>query len=325
MAELVTVSLVEDGTKLMRWFMRKFPAMPNRDFFKLCRGGQIRVNSARVDSNRVLRAGDVVRIPPTIAMYAKRENIKKTETGDAFSMTDLENLRKTIVYNDDDVVVFNKPAGLAVQGGSGIRKSIDKMAAALFPYDKISLVHRLDMDTSGLLVVAKTQKAAQVLANAFQNKTARKEYLALLNGSVSPKQGVIDNYMVKGQVFDSPERINGGAGQKPQRAITEYRVLSDAGNSVSWVLFSPRTGRTHQLRIHSAFSLNAPIVGDDLYGRNKKIDAGLETILATNKLFLFAYKITFHHPRTNKLVTVKAAVPDFMKSVMNFLEFQLPE
>jgi len=325
MAELVTVSLVEDGTKLMRWFMRKFPAMPNRDFYKLCRGGQIRVNSARVDSNRVLRAGDVVRIPPTIAMYAKRENIKKTETGDVFSMTDLENLRKTIVYNDDDVVVFNKPAGLAVQGGSGIRKSIDKMAAALFPYDKISLVHRLDMDTSGLLVVAKTQKAAQVLANAFQNKTARKEYLALLNGSVSPKQGVIDNYMVKGQVFDSPERINGGAGQKPQRAITEYRVLSDAGNSVSWVLFSPRTGRTHQLRIHSAFSLNAPIVGDDLYGRNKKIDAGLETILATNKLFLFAYKITFHHPRTNKLVTVKAAVPDFMKSVMNFLEFQLPE
>ena len=325
MAELVTVSLVEDGTKLMRWFMRKFPAMPNRDFFKLCRGGQIRVNSARVDSNRVLRAGDVVRIPPTIAMYAKRENIKKTETGDAFSMTDLENLRKTIVYNDDDVVVFNKPAGLAVQGGSGIRKSIDKMAAALFPYDKISLVHRLDMDTSGLLVVAKTQKAAQSLANAFQNKTARKEYLALLNGTVSPKQGVIDNYMVKGQVFDSPERLNGGTGQKPQRAITEYRVLSDAGNSVSWVLFSPRTGRTHQLRIHSAFSLNAPIVGDDLYGRNKKIDAGLETILATNKLFLFAYKITFHHPRTNKLVTVKAAVPDFMKSVMNFLEFQLPE
>lgn len=324
MAELVTVSLVEDGTKLMRWFMRKFPAMPNRDFFKLCRGGQIRVNSARVDSNRVLRSGDVVRIPPTIAMYAKRENVKKTETGSAFSMSDLEKLRKTIVYNDDDIVVFNKPAGLAVQGGSGIRKSVDKMAAALFPYDKISLVHRLDMDTSGLLVVAKTQKAAMSLANAFQTKSAHKEYLALLNGSVSPKHGVIDNYMVKGKVFDKPERINGGAGQKPQRAITEYEVLADAG-LVSWVLFSPRTGRTHQLRIHSAQSLHAPIVGDDLYGRDKKIDAGLETILATNKLFLFAYKITFHHPRTNKLITVKATVPDFMKTVLNFLELQLPE
>lgn len=325
MADVVTVSLVEDGTKLMRWFMRKFPAMPVRDFYKLCRGGQIRVNSARVDSNRVLRSGDAVRIPPTIAMYAKRENVKKTETGNAFSMSDLENLRKTIVYNDDDIVVFNKPAGLAVQGGTGIRKSIDKMAAALFPYDKISLVHRLDRDTSGLLVVAKNQKAAQNLASAFQSKTAHKEYLALLNGSVSPKQGVIDNYIVKGMVVDSSERVNDGAGQKPQRAITEYKVLSGAGDSVSWVLFSPKTGRTHQLRIHSAYSLNAPIVGDDLYGRDKKIDAGLATILATNKLFLFAYRITFYHPRTNKLITLRADVPEFMKSVMHFLEFQLPE
>ena len=325
MADVVTVSLVEDGTKLMRWFMRKFPAMPNRDFFKLCRGGQIRVNSARVDANRVLRAGDAVRIPPTIAMYAKRENVKKTETGSAFSMSDLEMLRQAIVYNDDDIVVFNKPAGLAVQGGTGIRKSIDKMAAALFPYDKISLVHRLDRDTSGLLVVAKNQMAAQNLASAFQSKTAYKEYLALLNGSVSPKQGVIDNYIVKGQVVDGPERINGGTGQRPQRAITEYRVLSDAGNSVSWVLFSPKTGRTHQLRIHSAYSLGAPIIGDDLYGTDKKVDFGLSTILATNKLFLFAYRITFHHPRTNKLITLRAEVPDFMKSVMSLLEFQLPE
>ena len=325
MAEFVTVSLVEDGTRLMRWFLRKFPGMPNRDFYKLCRGGQIRVNSARVDSNRILRSGDVVRIPPTVAGYAKQENIKKTETGSAFSMSDLEALRKTIVYNDDDIVVFNKPAGLAVQGGTGIRKSVDKMAAALFPYDKISLVHRLDRDTSGLLIVAKNQKAAQNLANAFQSKTAHKEYLALLNGNVSPKQGVIDNYMVKGQVFDSPERINGGTGQKPQRAITEYQVLSDAGDSVSWVAFSPRTGRTHQLRLHSAYSLNAPIVGDDLYGRDKKLDSGLAAVLASNKLFLFAYKLTFHHPRTNKLITVRAPVPEFMRPVMAFLEFQLPD
>ena len=322
---MITVSLVADGTKLMRWFLRKFPAMPSRDFYKLCRGGQIRVNSARVDANRVLRSGDAVRIPPTITMYAKRENVKKTETGSAFSMSDLEALRKTIIYNDDDIVVFNKPAGLAVQGGTGIRKSIDKMAAALFPYDKISLVHRLDRDTSGLLLVAKTQKAAQNLASAFQSKTAKKEYLALLNGTVSKKQGVIDNYIIKGQVVDKPERINGGTGQRPQRAITEYKVLSDAGKCVSWVLFSPKTGRTHQLRIHSAFSLNAPIVGDDLYGLNKKVDSGLSTILTTNKLFLFAYRITFHHPRTNKLITLRATVPEFMKTVMNFLEFQLPE
>ncbi len=324
MADVITVSLVEDGTKLMRWFLRKFPAMPSRDFYKLCRGGQIRVNSSRVDATRVLRAGDAVRIPPTIAMYAKRENVKKTETGEKFSMSDLESLRKTIIYNDDDIVVFNKPAGLAVQGGTGIRKSLDKMAVALFPYDKISLVHRLDRDTSGLLVVAKNQRAAQHLANAFQSKTAHKEYLALLNGSVSPKQGIIDNYIAKGQVFNDATRVNNGTGQRPQRAITEYSVLSDAGY-VSWVLFSPKTGRTHQLRIHSAYSLNAPIVGDDLYGLDKKLDPGLMGMLTTNKLFLFAYRITFHHPRTNKLITLRADVPDFMKSVMRFMEFQLPE
>lgn len=325
MADSVTVSLVEDGTRLMRWFLRKFPAMPNREFFKLCRGGQIRVNSARVDSNRILRAGDVVRIPPTIAAYAKKENVKKTENGALFSMSDLEALRQTIIYNDDDVVAFNKPAGLAVQGGSGIRKSVDKMAAALFPYDKISLVHRLDKDTSGVLVVAKNQMAAQKLAEAFQSKSAHKEYLALLNGNVAQRQGVIDNYMVKGQVFDSQTRVNGGTGQRPQRAITEYRVLSNAANYVSWVLFLPQTGRTHQLRIHSAYCLNAPIVGDDLYGTDKKIEPGLSTILTTNNLFLFAYKITFYHPRTNKLITVRAPVPSFMKSVMDLLEFQLPE
>lgn len=325
MADVITVSLVEDGTKLMRWFLRKFPAMPNRDFYKLCRGGQIRVNSARVDANRVLRAGDAVRIPPTIAAYAKKENVKKTETGALFSLSDLEVLRKAIIYNDDDIVAFNKPAGLAVQGGTGIKKSVDKMAAALFPYDKISLVHRLDRDTSGLLVVAKNQKAAQSLANEFQSKNAHKEYLALLNGTVANKQGVIDNYIVKGMVVDSPDRINNGTGQKPQRAITEYQVLAEATDCVSWVLFSPKTGRTHQLRIHSAYTLNAPIVGDDLYGVDKKINSVLSSVLTTNKLFLFAYKITFHHPRTNKIITLRATVPDFMKSVMNFLEFQLPE
>jgi 23S rRNA pseudouridine955/2504/2580 synthase len=325
LADVITVSLVEDGTKLMRWFLRKFPAMPNRDFYKLCRGGQIRVNSARVDANRVLRAGDAVRIPPTIAAYAKKENVKKTETGALFSLSDLEVLRKAIIYNDDDIVVFNKPAGLAVQGGTGIKKSVDKMAAALFPYDKISLVHRLDKDTSGLLVVAKNQKAAQSLANEFQSKNAHKEYLALLNGTVANKQGVIDNYIVKGMVVDSPDRINNGTGQKPQRAITEYQVLAEATDCVSWVLFSPKTGRTHQLRIHSAYTLNAPIVGDDLYGVDKKINSVLSSVLTTNKLFLFAYKITFHHPRTNKIITLRATVPDFMKSVMNFLEFQLPE
>ena len=323
MAELVQISKTEDGVRLLRWFLRKFPAMPQREFYKLCRGGQIRVNSSRAKGQEVLRSGDVVRVPPTLASYAVLP-AKKTESGSVFSLADLEALRKCIIHNDEDIVVFNKPAGLAVQGGTGIRKSIDKMAAALFPYDKISLVHRLDRETSGVLVVAKNQRAAQFLANEFQNKTAHKEYLALLNGDVYPLSGVIDNYMVKGQVFDNAKRINDGTGQIPQRAITEYRVLSQAGGHLSWVLFSPKTGRTHQLRVHSALCLHAPIVGDILYGNNKKLDGALRSMLETNNLFLLAYRITFRHPSTGKMLTINATIPDFMSPVIKFLEFKLP-
>lgn len=321
MADMVTVSQTEEGARLHRWFLRRFPSMPQRQFYKLCRGGQIRVNSSRVSGNEILRAGDVVRIPPTLGGYAVAP--KKTESGDAFSLSDLEMLRRCIIHDDNDVVAFDKPAGLSVQGGTGIRKSIDKMAAALFPYDKISLVHRLDKETSGILVVAKNQIAAQRLAQQFQNKTAQKQYLALLNGRVSPERGTIDNYMLKGQVFDSPLRLNSGTGPRPQRAITDYSVLSQAAGMLSWVLFSPQTGRTHQLRVHSALSLNAPIVGDSIYGTATD-SAALDSIVRTNNLFLFAHKITFQHPTTGRLITLRAQLPDFMEPVVRMLELRLP-
>ena len=323
MAEVKTVLKTEDGTRLLRWFGRHFPSMPNAEFHKLCRGGQIRVNSSRVRGTEILRAGDAIRIPPTISGYVS-DNVKKTESGNKFSLSDLEQLRKCIIHNDDDIVVFDKPAGLAVQGGTGIRKSVDKMAAALFPYAKISLVHRLDKETSGVLVVAKNQRAAQSLAAQFQSKVASKEYLALLNGEVKKSHGVIDNYMIKGQVFDSPSRVNNGVGQRAQHAITEYEVLGVASDCVSWVLFKPKTGRTHQLRVHSALCLNAPIVGDDVYGRGKKMDGAINAMLATNNLHLLAYRLTFRHPVSNQVVSFRARIPDFMQPVMKLLELQLP-
>jgi len=320
MAEFITISDAESGTRLLRWFVRHYPGMLQRDFYKLCRGGQIRINSSRCKGMEVLNAGDIVRLPPTLQSY---KNVKKTESGENFSLSDLEKLRNCIIHNDADIVVFNKPAGLAVQGGTGIKKSVDKMAAALFPYDKISLVHRIDRETSGLLVVAKNQKAAQDLANQFQNKIAHKEYLALLQGNISQKSGVIENYMAKGQVFEDNAKIPQGT--SVQRAITEYKVLGEAAGMLTWILFSPKTGRTHQLRLHSAFSLHAPIIGDDLYGdRHNKLDDILGSVLNTQKLFLFAYRITFRHPGTGKTITLRADVPDFMQSVIKFLEFKLP-
>ena len=321
MAEFIKISEVEDGTRLLRWFLRHYPGMPQREFYKLCRGGQIRINSSRCKGMEILTAGDVVRIPPTLQSFQKVAS--KTETGEKYSLSDLEELRKCIIHNDSDIVVFNKPAGLAVQGGTGIKKSIDKMVAALFPYDKTSLVHRLDRETSGLLVVAKNQKAAQELAKQFQSKVAHKEYLALLQGTVANKSGVIDNYVIKGRVF--PDSASAPKDSHPQRAITEYKVLGEASGLLTWVLFSPKTGRTHQLRLHSAYSLHAPIVGDDLYGITRgNLSGALGALLKTQKLFLFAYKITFRHPGTGKIITLQAQLPDFMQSVVKFLEFKMP-
>lgn len=320
MAEFITISDAESGTRLLRWFLRHYPGMLQRDFYKLCRGGQIRINSSRCKGIEVLHTGDMVRIPPTLRSYQKSN---KTETGEKYSLSDLEELRKCVIYNDSDMVVFNKPAGLAVQGGTGIKKSVDKMAAALFPYDKISLVHRIDRETSGLLVVAKNQKAAQDLSLQFQNKVAHKEYLALLQGNVTQKSGIIDNYVAKGQVFEDfskiPETI------VAQRAITEYKILGEATGLLTWVLFLPKTGRTHQLRLHSAFSLNAPIIGDDLYGPRKRVTEGvLGSVLNTQKLFLFAYRIILRHPGSGKEITLCAELPNFMQSVVKFFEFKMP-
>lgn len=320
MTEFATISDVESGTRLLRWFLRHYPGMLQGDFYKLCRGGQIRINSSRCKGTEMLLAGDVVRIPPTLQSF---KTVVKKENGEKYSLSDLEELRRCIIHNDADIVVFNKPAGLAVQGGTGIKKSVDKMAAALFPYDKISLVHRIDRETSGLLVVAKNQKAAQNLSAQFQNKTAHKEYLALLQGTVSEKSGVIDNLVAKGQVFEDSDKIPENV--VVQRAITEYKVLGEASGLLTWVLFSPKTGRTHQLRLHSAFSLHAPIVGDDLYGENKTgLDGVFGSVLNTKKLFLFAYKITFRHPGNNKEMTLRADMPDFMQAVVKFLEFSVP-
>jgi len=331
----IKVSPTEEGIRLHRWFGRHYPGLNQGELRKLCRTGQIRVNSLRCKGNEFLRDGDVIRVPPSAQSAQKKETRdKRVDTGEKFSLRDLENLRRNIIHNDADIVVFNKPAGLAAQGGTGIKKSLDKMAAALFPFDTVLLVHRLDRETSGIIVLAKNQSAAQKLAAQFQDKTARKEYLALIEGSVSPKAGLIDNFMVKGRVLDEAqaEEFKKQTNTRPQRAITKYEVLNELPGIVSWMRFVPLTGRTHQLRLHAAFSLGAPIVGDELYGNLEKKDPGnisaveenLKSLINSNNLFLFAHRLTFRHPGTGKIITLKAELPDFMRGPIKFLEFLEP-
>lgn len=327
----VKVSKTEDGVRLNRWFMRHFPRITNAEFHKLCRTGQIRINSRRCRGNEILYADDLIRIPALATNISDLRTAEpKRESGDRFSLSDLEILRRCIIHDDADIVAFNKPSGLAVQGGSGISKSLDKMAQALFPHDTILPVHRLDRETSGVILLAKNQRAAQILSEEFQSKIVTKEYLALLSGGVKPKSGILDTFMVKGKVLTDGEAgaYEKTTGTKARRAITKYQVLDELPGVLSWVKFIPATGRTHQLRLHAAFSLNAPIVGDSLYqgyqeGWTNKMDPALESLLVTKNLFLFAHKLSFKHPTSGRIITINAQLPDFMQSVVKFLEFKV--
>ena len=292
------VSATEDGVRLSRWIMRYYPGSNKILIRRLCRSGEIRVNSKRSKIEDVLRSGDLIRIPPAIANLKKpKRNFQKID----FSLADLEKLRKAIIYNDNDIVIFHKPSGLAVQGGSSIKKSLDKMAIALFPNDTVLLVHRLDKETSGIIVVAKNQNAAQKLAMDFQSKNIHKEYIALLSGKIKSKEGIID------------EPIAG------KKAITHYKVIGELKNYLTIVRFRPETGRKHQLRIHSAKVLGAPIVGDDLYG-SRRIDGRVKTFLSLHHLYLFASKISFRHPKTGKILTINAIMPEWMKPAITLCE-----
>ncbi len=324
--EPLIVSSNDDGIRLNRWIHRNFPTLPTPMFHKLCRTGQIRVNGKRVSGNEKLSTNDAVRIPPQLSHLPDKP--LSTEDGTRFSLTDLEMLRKCIVHNDADLVIFDKPAGLAVQGGSGIKKSLDKMAAALFPHDSILMVHRLDRETSGLIMCAKNLKTAQALAKTFHDRETHKEYLALLLGDVKPSAGTIKTMMARGRVIANADakKYERETGQTPKAAITNYQVLDKLPNMLSFVSFEPETGRTHQLRLHSAYSLRAPIIGDNLYRGDKKttLPETLIPLLNSKNLFLLSYRLTFKHPTTGKTTTATASIPDFMKPVLEFLEFKQP-
>jgi len=298
----IKISPTEDGIRLHRWLGRHYPNASMIMARKLCRSGEIRINSKRCGESDVLKAGDLVRIPPIVAN--KQSLPQKRAASPDFSLQDLEKLRQCIIHHDEDIVVFDKPAGLASQGGNGVKKSLDKMAAALLPNDTVLLVHRLDRETSGIMVVALSQIAAQKLSKAFQRQEVEKEYIAALSGKVSPKSGEIT------------EPIDG------KKAITGYKVLGELKNTLTFVRFSPKTGRKHQLRRHAAHQLGAPIVGDDLYG-GRSFDGKLKTLMSTKNLYLFASKITFRHPRTEKLLTIGAAMPEWMRQVADLCEIEI--
>lgn len=324
MSRVQTRVVKEDDAdqRLDRWFRQHFPHIPQGRIEKMCRKGEIRVDGGRVKGATRLAAGQEVRIPPLPDSAAPPPDAR-TRVSDA----DAKMIRDCVIWKDDHVIAINKPAGLPTQGGSGQTRHVDGLSEALkFGYeDKPRLVHRLDKDTSGVLLLARTRQAAKALTAAMRHKETRKIYWALVAGVPTPYLGEIRFGLVK-----AAGRGRGGEGEKmiavhprdmddtpgAKRAHTLYATLYRVGSRAAWVAMEPVTGRTHQLRAHMA-EIGHPIVGDGKYGGSGQENLGdgwgaqLGGIIS-KKLHLHARMMRFEHPETRKDITVTAPMPEHM-------------
>lgn len=282
----------EADVRLDRWFQRHFPGITHGHLAKLLRTGQVRVDGKRAEGKLRLQAGQIIRIPP-LPTTAAPEPTKKKIPVNAAKIYDY------LLYDDDDVVIINKPAGLAVQGGTGIKESLDDWLVILQQEDeRPKLVHRLDRETSGALAIARSTFAATKLTASFRTRDVKKIYVALAHGKPKEKEGEIKAKLLKyGQkiIVSSEGEI----------ALSHYRVIGyDKKTNVSALWLEPHTGRTHQLRVHAAF-IGCPLVGDPLYG-NKEADK----VLQAKGLHLHSVRLAIPHPRNaTAVIDVTAPLP----------------
>lgn len=315
--EQIKVESGEAGMRLDRWFKAHFPGLGFGQLQKLLRSGQIRVDGGRVKSDTRVEPGQVVRVPP-LAVDRKGEAPLTQRTMRDRSDADL--LSKMLLYEDPQVFVFDKPSGLAVQGGSGVSRHVDQMLEAWRSKkgEKPRLVHRLDRDTSGVLVVARTRQAAMRLAEAFRGRDAKKTYWALVKGVPRKREDRISSWLVKEQTPDGDRMRLARHGETgADHAISHYRLIEQAGMTLSWLQMEPFTGRTHQLRVHAA-SIGCPIIGDPKYfeaDQNWEMPGGIQ-----NRLHLHARRIVIPHPRSGT-IDVSAPLPPHMVQSFNLLGF----
>jgi len=313
-----TVDADESGMRLDRWFKLHFPGVGFGKLQKLLRSGQIRVDGGRVKTSSRLETGQVVRVPPLDADAAKPRHMTTNTIRDR---GDSDVLRDILLFEDKKVLVFNKPSGLAVQGGSGINRSIDSMLEAWRDKSgqKPRLCHRLDRDTSGVLVVARTRGAAAALTGSFRHRDTEKTYWALLRGVPRNRDGRISTYLVKEQTPDGDRmRIAQHGERHADHAVSTYRVIDAGPRSVSWVELSPETGRTHQLRVH-AQHLGHPIIGDPKYFdiENWEMPGGIQ-----KRLHLHARRIRIPHPDPSQpIIDITAPLPPHMVQSWNLFGF----
>ena len=318
-ARSLVVDESDSGLRLDRWFHRHFPTLSHGRLQKLLRTGQVRVDGRRADAGDRLASGQVVRVPPFVD-DAPQPSARGDRTIDA---RDVEHIRALVIHRDSDVIALNKPAGLAVQGGSGTRTHIDGMLDGLRfdAAERPRLVHRLDRDTTGLLLIARSAAAAAKLGAAFRGREAQKIYWAVVVGAPKPTSGRLDLSLAK----RAGAARHGGEAmvvdqESGDRAITDYRILDRAGRKAALLELRPLTGRTHQLRVHCQ-ALGCPILGDFKYGGEGARIAGQE---ASPGLHLHARSIVLPHPRGGTL-SLSAELPAEFKATMAQLGFDAGE
>jgi 23S rRNA pseudouridine955/2504/2580 synthase len=308
----VAVTADESGMRVDRFLEARFPGLSFSHIQRVIRKGEVRVDGRRAQPKNRLEAGQTVRIPPL-----RLEAPKPRAAGGAADAKTRDFLKSITLYEDADVLVLNKPIGLAVQGGSGTTRHLDGMMEVLRDAhgQRPRLVHRLDKDTAGCLLVAKTRYAASALAKTFRSRSARKIYWALVAGVPKVQQGRISTFLAKDERDDESFMRIARHGEKgASHAVTYYAVVETSGPLLAWVSLKPVTGRTHQLRAHMAH-IGHPIVGDPKYfvRENWELPGGMQ-----NKLHLLARRLVVPHPRGG-LIDITAPLPPHMQQSWNLL------
>ena len=327
----------ESGMRLDRWLRRRFPDLPQSHLMKIVRKGAVRISGRRADISTRLAAGESVRVPPLRQSAAQAQAVRPAGPGDR------EAIRAMTLYEDRDVIVLNKPYGLAVQGGSGTKRHVDGMLEALADKDgqRPVLVHRLDRDTSGVLLIAKSRKIAAELGEIFRSRRAKKIYWALVEGVPKPAQGRISLFLAKGEAMGEARgagpgradlermRVASHGDKDAQHSLTLYAVVDRVVPRLAWLSMRPVTGRTHQLRAHSE-AIGHPIIGDPKYNRRplndparndplRAVPPGLEP-----KLHLLARRLILPHPRGG-IIDATAPLPEHMKTSFAMFGFDVSE
>ncbi|MBO9628551.1 RluA family pseudouridine synthase [Shinella sp. WSJ-2] len=307
----------EAGMRLDRWFKVHYPGLGFGPLQKLLRSGQVRIDGGRVKSDTRVQPGQMIRIPPMEVDAKKAGPIAGRELKHS---SDHELLSRMLLHEDEKVIVLNKPAGIAVQGGSGVNRHIDQMLEAWTSPkgEKPRLVHRLDRDTSGVLVIARTRGAAQKLTAAFRERDTKKTYWSLVMGVPKKREDKISTWLVKEQTPDGDRmRIAKHGEDGADHAVSFYRIIEQAAQNYAWLEMEPYTGRTHQLRVHAAH-IGHPIIGDPKYFEadlNWAFPGGVQ-----NRLHLHARRIDIPHPNGGRL-RVTAPLPPHMVQTWNLFGF----